>query len=232
MDPIDAICSIAAPELNFLLTVPPFIFDGDLDDGGLDYGWYCREHAFCAYMLGTFLKIDPHIIGGDVVVDAPGEQRLATHGTSPGHFWCSTRLTPILDLSLALRYHRMDPQLAGPVRGAGINGEFDIGVVPLDFDPDAIIDNPDRRPMVGYLPRRSFCCSTRDLICMPTILFDHDQAHDISLCISIHLINLVQGAADSFLSGETHSEEMALSELVQKYGQHSQRLLMETLQLP
>ena len=57
----------AAPEFNWLLTEPPF---QTLD--GLDFGWFCREHAFCTAVVSALLGVSCDVVRGDFLVRAAG----------------------------------------------------------------------------------------------------------------------------------------------------------------
>lgn len=115
----------AAPEFNFLLSEPPF-----RTNGGRDFGWFCREHAFCTQTVASLLGLPCKVVSGDFIVSVHENKRLSSIGEDGGHSWCMSAATPVVDLSLHFREFGPGPQLAEPIVKLGRNGIFDVRLLP------------------------------------------------------------------------------------------------------
>lgn len=109
-----------APELNHLYTVPPFI----AGDGGMDCGWYCREHALHTFFVAGLLGADADIRTGDFSVESPVVPRLTSLGDTADHSWCSVGGVVPVDLSMTFANFGEGPQLAAAIIGEGANGAW------------------------------------------------------------------------------------------------------------
>lgn len=111
--------STVKSELNMLYTEPPF-----MTPAGLDFGLFCREHAYHTYFLCRLSGYPVEIKIGHYFVLAPEGQANITLDSGADHAWCATRnLTP-LDLSMTFHLTRDFPNLAQPVLGTGQNGPY------------------------------------------------------------------------------------------------------------
>src|SRR5580700_10468577 len=95
---IERLQKIAAPELNFLLTEAPRMLDGEYD-----FGWFCREHAFCTVVVGALTGISFKIVRGDFLIRTPSGFRIGSLGAASDHAWCKTDSIPVIDFSLHFR---------------------------------------------------------------------------------------------------------------------------------
>lgn len=84
-------------DLNLVYTEPPFQVDG-----GWDFGWFCREHAFHVFLLARLLGFDSSIILGDVVIRF--ETLLCSTVGQGGHAWCRVGDAKPVDISICLGY--------------------------------------------------------------------------------------------------------------------------------
>jgi hypothetical protein len=204
---LDQLTQIAAPELNYLLLDEP----GERD-GGLDLGWYCREHAFCTAFLGGLLGMPCQVVRGDVLIVVPGRDRLSSIGDASDHAWCATTRVPVLDLSLSFQYFWMDPRTAGAVCGLGMNGDFDIRILPADTGHDAEVGTS---PVVGYIPRRAVQRTPRALIAKPLSVLRNKTSADLSAAVALHVYFILSGTAQP-LAG-TMEQRSALELLLKRY---------------
>lgn len=107
-----------APELNHLYTVPPFYGA----DGGIDCGWYCREHAVHTYIIAKLLGYDADIRRGDYLINADGMPVILSIGSRGDHAWCRVGEMLPVDLSMNFMYHGDVPKLQMPICKTGKNG--------------------------------------------------------------------------------------------------------------
>jgi hypothetical protein len=188
---IDRFCARAVPELNWLLTEPPFE-----TPTGTDFGWYCREHAFCTVAVGSLLGLSMAIVRGDFLLRCNG-YRLCSIGSGDDHAWCATADAPILDASMNLHFLRMScpfGSLATPVRAAGRNGDFTIRFLPETTTSD---DNIPNASLIGYIPRSSQPWSLPDLLSHPQDVLPENEAIDIACRVSLHAFGVVAGTRPS-----------------------------------
>jgi len=185
MNALTAIRHSVAPELNFLLTEPPF----ERPDG-LDFGWYCREHAFCTAVIAALRGLDYQVVLGDFLVDVPGMSRLTSLTTDVYHAWCSLDGTDVLDFSLHFRWLWDRPQLAEPIWRFGRNGIFEILSLPQSANPS---EGLGVCPSVGYIQRQVIEASALDLLVDPQVLLVSSEAADISCRVALHAFNVLCG---------------------------------------
>lgn len=110
-----------APELNHLYTVPPF-----QTSGGMDCGWYCREHALHTFFVAWMLGAEADIRTGDFAVLSPLVQSLTSIGDDSDHSWCSVSGVVPVDMSVTFSHFGGGPQLASAIVGEGMNGDWNI----------------------------------------------------------------------------------------------------------
>jgi len=125
------------PELNYLFTEVPA-----WRDGGYDFGWYCREHAYVSYFVCRLLSLRARIHCGDVSLAGPeGEMLLSTFGEDSDHAWISLEDTCPVDLSVVLRHFGWTvPELA-IVFGVGRRGEY---IVSYSSEMESVVKEPLR----------------------------------------------------------------------------------------
>ena len=109
-----------APELNHLLTTPPF----ERSDG-FDCGWFCLEHAYATFLVSTMCGASSKVVRGDFVVRPKGRMRgISSLHDSSDHAWCKVEEHCPVDLSMTFRHFGDGPCLRKPVMKTGSNGDF------------------------------------------------------------------------------------------------------------
>jgi hypothetical protein len=169
---INKLQELAAPELNFLLTEPPGLLDGEYD-----FGWFCREHAFCTVVIGGLTGIDFKIVRGDFLIRTPAGLRLCSIGTTSDHAWCRADSTPIVDFSLHFHQFPPGPQIAEPIIRLGRNGVFDVRILPADTEPFSDFDDA---AFIGYIARDVFHKSAKEWVDAPLPFLRFDESAEIS----------------------------------------------------
>lgn len=189
MNVIEDLAKYLAPELNFLLTMPPF----ETPSGGYDFGWFCREHAFCVLVIGKLCGLQCKIVRGDFLINFPDGDVLLSIETNTDHAWCRTNTTPVLDFSL--HFHMFQkasqvPDLASPITGLGQNGAFSVCLLPantnLHYYQSSI-------PYIGYIERTVYDWTALNLIQNPSLLLTTKEAEQICLAVSLHGFHVIQG---------------------------------------
>ena len=87
------------PELNHIYTERPF-----RAPGGLDCGWYCREHALHLYGLAILLGKSAEICLGDFILHRPHGDSYHSVGEAVDHAWCRLDGCSPVDVSMTVKY--------------------------------------------------------------------------------------------------------------------------------
>ncbi len=190
----------AAPEFHFLLTESPF-----RSSEGLDFGWYCREHAFCTQTVAALFGLACNVVRGDIVISVRGNKRLSSIETDRGHTWCTSATTEVLDLSLNFQEFGAGPQLAEPVARLGRNGIFDVRVLPQDTSSA----QPYETSVIGYVPRETCTWSAVDLAESPSLLLPTQEAAEISARVALHTFDVLSGAAASLIGTSDQADALS-----------------------
>jgi hypothetical protein len=213
----------AAPEFNFLLSEAPF-----RTNGGRDFGWYCREHAFCTQAIAALLGMACRVVNGDFIVSVIGNKRLSSLHEDSGHSWCTSSTSPVLDLSLHFREFGPGPQLAEPIVQLGRNGIFDVRILPEDTS----ITTAFETSVIGYISRETCTWSANDLVESPSLLLPTQEAAEISARVTLHTFDVLSGTVPSLIGKFDQAEALAslrearpqpLPELVQLLASSSRR---------
>jgi hypothetical protein len=191
----------AAPEFDFLLTEPPF-----RTSAGRDFGWYCREHAFCTQAVAALLGMACRVVNGDFIVSVRDHKRLSSLHENSGHSWCTAKATLVLDLSLHFREFGPGPQLAEPIVKLGRNGIFDIRVLPENTLVTAAFDTS----VIGYIPRETCTWRAVDLAESPSLLLPTHEAAEISARVALHTFDVLSGAASSLIGRVDQADALFL----------------------
>ena len=92
------------PELNFLYTEKP-----DFRNGGEDWGWYCREHAYHSYFVSKMLGKNATIVCGDCSLQGSNDRMILTSfEDSEDHAWLNVEGICPVDLSVHLEHFDFD----------------------------------------------------------------------------------------------------------------------------
>lgn len=197
---LDSLQRVIAPEFNFLLSEPPF-----RTNGGRDFGWYCREHAFCTQTVAAVLGMPCRVVSGDFIVSVQGIKRLSSLGEDSGHAWCTSTAAPVLDLSLHFREFGVGPQLAEPIVRLGRNGIFDVRILPEGTSVTTAFNTS----VIGYIPRETFTWSAVALAESPSLLLPTPEAADICARIALHTVDVLTGASTSLVGSLDQAEALA-----------------------
>ena len=87
------------PELNHIYTQKPF-----MTSGGLDCGWYCREHALHLYALAILMRKHAEICLGDFILCRPFGDTYFSVGDSSDHAWCRIDGCSPVDVSMTVKH--------------------------------------------------------------------------------------------------------------------------------
>jgi len=206
----------AAKEFNWLLSAPPH-WAAD----GFDYGWYCREHAYCTVVVGALLGLQCEVVRGDILVfHAPTQSRLSTLGAGAEHVYCRTMELPVLDLSLKLQPLLPGVDLDKPIVRLGRHGSWRVRILPgkiqitADLGPGSVI---------GYIPRSIIHGSAREFVESPTKLVATEEAGEIASWVALHTAGVLAGQRRS-LVGVVH-QKAALDQLASAFPDARNELL-------
>lgn len=94
------------PELNNIYVDPPF-----QTPTGIDFGWYCREHALHLYVLAKLFGYDVSMCLGDFYINSPDEGYIESMTTDCDHAWCSINNVCPVDISMTLRHIFKSPDI-------------------------------------------------------------------------------------------------------------------------
>jgi hypothetical protein len=191
----------AAPEFNFLLTERP----SRMANGFIDFGWYCREHAFCTLVVSALLGVACQAVRGDFIINTFDGFKLSSIGTDLDHAWCRSSTAPILDLSLNFKHFGQGPQLVKPIIQLGRNGIFDVRLLP---DTTAVTTDFGQESVIGYIPRTVFHWTAFDLISNPLMLIATEEAAAISARVALHAFHVLRGTQHSFIGLKSQSESL------------------------
>jgi hypothetical protein len=122
MNALKPLRQIVAPELNFLYTMPPT----PRPDGGVECGWFSREHALHAFFVARLLGATAELRSGDFAVLSRAVPPLTTLETGIAHGWCAIDNVMPVDLGMNFALFPRAPQLRMPVVGEGANGGWQI----------------------------------------------------------------------------------------------------------
>ena len=112
MDFADILHRKVKPELNHIYTERPYV-----TSGGLDCGWFCREHALHLYALAILLRKSAEICLGDFVVHRPRGDTYYSVGDASDHAWCRIDGCSPVDVSVTVKYLYPDIPDLGVVYG-------------------------------------------------------------------------------------------------------------------
>ena len=99
MDFADILYRKVKPELNHIFAEPPHFASG-----GLDCGWYCREHALHLYALAILMGKHAEICIGDFVLRRPRGDTYYSVGDVSDHAWCRIDGCSPVDVSMTVKY--------------------------------------------------------------------------------------------------------------------------------
>ena len=99
MEFVDILYRKVKPELNHIYTEKPLVASG-----GLDCGWYCREHALHLYALAVLMRKHAEICLGDYLLRRPLQDSYCSVGDASDHAWCRIDGCSPVDVSVTVKY--------------------------------------------------------------------------------------------------------------------------------
>ena len=149
MKQLSRLLQIAKRELNHLYTEPP-----SERNGGLDEGWFCREHAYHTHFLLRMFGHDSTIEVGHFAIRSGASLNFTSYGTDADHAWCRMGEFAPIDLSMNLEFRPNMPQLTGAIMGdASSNGHYSIHYFGQEAAFEAWLDSPIQGPAIGFFPQ-------------------------------------------------------------------------------
>jgi hypothetical protein len=146
------------PELNKIYTEPP-----RRHPGGLDMGFFCREHAYHCYFLCKMLGYDAAIKRGDLTFSFDASFAWTSWGDGADHAWCQASGTLPIDLSVnfACYHNSFNVEL--------VYGLSHRDAYTLSYNTDATeyeqhVNNPPVHPHIAYLERETVAIPPGDLL--------------------------------------------------------------------
>lgn len=136
MNALKPLRQFVAPELNFLYTIPP-----TSRPGGVDCGWFSREHALHAFFVARMLGASAELRSGDFAVLSRAVPPLTSLDTGVSHGWCAIDNAVPVDLGMNFALFPHAPQLRMPVVGEGSNGGWQIRYALDDTVLDGKVQN-------------------------------------------------------------------------------------------
>ena len=213
-----------------LYTVPPSRYSG-----GLDCGWYCREHAFHCFVLCRMLQIPASILQGDFVVKTIEQPGISSLDTDAGHAWCSVENVCPVDLSMTFQLFGggntvVGPQLAGGVVGEGRNGDFQITYSSNESEIRKKYNETEKTNWIGFLERETLKIPIETLIDDPYLFFRKPpegswaEVHGVSIFskVSLHLYKVYFGHEKPLYLN--HTSHAAIRAIKAKYGAATQKI--------
>lgn len=198
------------PELNFLLTEPPF-----MAEEGLDFGWFCREHSFCMLIISSIFQIKMNIVIGDIFVFSGNSSSkfLTTLSTNSDHSWCTAPNNKIIDLSICLDWFEGYPKLHKPILNTGKQNEpYVVKNITKHFD---VNDEHGSEPFIGYNEVSLIPHSPKDLLIKPLLLLRTQESANICLSICLFCYHLIHEKEKSIINNISQPE--AIRNICNKY---------------
>ncbi len=193
------------PELNFLYTERPFRVDG-----GWDYGWFCREHAFHCFFLFRMLGLNCDIKLGDLSVhEANGSIVASTFNDVGDHAWVSVDDVCPVDLSLSFQHFQHHVTNLPPldlVYGQGVRGAYLVTYVRANASSTEDTSQNPALHQIRYSERTTLDLSEENLLQAPyRFLFQPRRnaltevlGKDIFDRVTVHLYRIAIGEIKPF----------------------------------
>lgn len=212
MSVLKALRQRIAPELNFLLTLPPV--ETPL---GWDCGWRGPEHAWHAFFVARMFGSPATLCTGDFALLSQFVPPLSTLDRETKHAWCTVGDIAPVDLSLTFAYFDRVPPLHSPITGEGLNGEWTVRYA----EDDSILDgNVESGNEILFIERSVVADSAETLLHDPSRFLppvprgsaeDWAALHgpDIHAKIALHCFRCANGDGRSIRNRATRAEAIA-----------------------
>lgn len=164
----DILTTKVKPELNHIYTEMPF-----QTPGGLDLGWFCREHALHLYGLSALLGKPTDILIGDFILRIPGQDSFHSVGETTDHSWCRVGDCVPVDLSATVKHIYPGAPALSLVYGedTGRQNPFEIRYC-VDWTDDAFLELvKSEKPLIAYNERECRNPGVLDLLTDPSQFF-------------------------------------------------------------
>jgi len=150
------------PDLNMIYTEKPFDAFG-----GVDYGWFCREHSLHVYILARLLGFNSEIIGGYIQIRYDNVCK-ATPRSDSSHFWCSVGNIVPVDVSLSLKYFKDLPDV-DIIYGKDITTIKPYDINYIESADSTICNNTIivENALINYYPQSTISIMPKQLITNP-----------------------------------------------------------------
>ena len=215
MNTAASIATQICPLLNHLLVTIPY-----RHNGGLDFGWFCREHALITKVVLNHSGVECEIVRGDVLIYIGGQKRLTTVDTGSDHVWCACKELLPLDLSMTFRHFPGYPNFNPPVLGCQGVDHFTVTAAKDEAMCPAVLESG--RNTIVFIQKTALAYSSRQYIDRPTILLEHDEAGRISLAIANYVIDLRSGMKP--IVNVLQSQDESLATILDRYPNPKKRL--------
>ena len=146
--------------MNKLYTEQMFV----CPDGGLDFGLFCREHAYHTYLLMRLAGISSTIKIGHFFIKTSDGITNCSLGSGADHAWCSTRNLFPVDLSMTFHLAPDYPELPMPLIGQGQNGPYTVRYFTDGETFQANIRQSPDPSCIYYYEQRTFSVSEEKLL--------------------------------------------------------------------
>jgi len=186
-------------DLNHIYTEKPF----DLPSG-LDFGWFCIEHALHLCLLARLFHFHCELIKGDIGIKHK-LKLLSTFGTDAYHFWCKIEESQPVDISVSFKYLNEFPDLELIY---GLNSNSSPYIIENVSDERKDIINSlleSHESIIIFLPQESQNIDSYEIINNPNSLLNpapdgcktYTEIHgnDIYNMITMHCYKLVTNQA-------------------------------------
>src|SRR5216683_4851949 len=183
------------PELNFLYSERP-----SYRQGGTDFGWFCREHAYHGLLVAKVLGCTADIRRGHVFVcTRTGQVIASSFGEDCDHVWLFVNEVWPVDLSLTLKYIAPDLAPVELVYGQGPQGKYEVSYAVGEADePEA---HPSRSHTIHYAELAVLPHTAESLLENPFLLLHKPEkggmtevlGPDIFAQVTLHLVRLAKG---------------------------------------
>jgi len=202
----DQICTIVRDELNHIYTEPPRQIGG-----GLDLGWFCREHALHLHSVAKLLGEQSKIIVGDFVIALSNGSSYTSIDDDSDHAWCSVGNVSPVDFSASTKYLARGEEDIGAVWGCDLSqGRFNVSNLDSDEIQSVKCRAEELKQDMIYFPKEEFDFHPIELLENPyQFLFKPPRGHptfmeiwglDVFFQITWHCLRLARREVKPFNS--------------------------------
>lgn len=185
-------------ELNYLLVERPGTAAPE------DFGWFCREHAFCTAALGAIFGWRFAIVRGGILIHTNSAVIRCLRKNGDEHVWCSLSSRPLIDLSANFFLFPRFPQLNDPVVQLGRNGDFDIKLIDEESASKNLNQDGCR---LEYISGPTTSVSPSELVPWAAKELLQPDAMEIACRVALHTAGVLTGHAPSLIGTRLNQQE-------------------------